>query len=342
MEPFLTEQQVTEYKKLHKQYKSSKKADPDRIKSILMLNKGYSYEKIAELLLIDQDTVRQWYQQHERGGLKELLTTHYQGGQPKLDMAEQKKLSQYLEDHLCLSSKQICHYVQQQFGKKYTVKGMTCLLHRLEFTYKKPKHLPSKADRQKQEAFIEEYRALKKNKNPQDSIYFMDGTHPMHNSQLAYGWIKKGKDKFIKANTGRERVNINGAYNVEQHKAIVREDESINAQSTVALLNQMLKEQPLGILYIVLDNARYYRSQHVQEFISKNPRIQFKYLPPYSPNLNLIERLWKFLKQKVTHNQYYEKFSEFKQKIDEFFDNMNHYRKELESLMTENFQLFPT
>lgn len=340
MESFLTEQQVAEYKKIHKQNKLSKQAD--RIKSILMLNKGYSYEKIAELLLIDQDTVREWYKLYQQGGFQELLTNHYKGSDPKLSMADQQQLSQYLEDHLCLSSKQICRYVKEQFGKQYTLKGMTCLLHRLDFVYKKPKHLPSKADRQKQEAFIEEYKALKENKNSQDRIYFMDGTHPMHNSQLAYGWIKKGKDKFIKANTGRERVNINGAYNVEEHKAIVREDESINAQSTVALLEQMLKEQPLGILYIILDNARYYHSNHVKEFLSRNPRIQFKYLPAYSPNLNLIERLWKFLKKKVAQNEYYEKFSEFKQKINDFFSNMEKYREELESLMTENFQLFPT
>jgi transposase len=340
MESFLTEQEVAEYKKLHKQYKLSKQAD--RIKAILMLNKGYSYEKIAELLLIDQDTVREWYKLHQKGGSKELLANHYNGSEPKLNMAEQEELSHYLEDHLCLSSKQISHYVQAQFGKQYTIKGMTCLLHRLDFVYKKPKHLPSKADREKQETFIKEYFALKESKKPEDRIYFMDGTHPMHNSQLAYGWIKKGKDKFIKANTGRERVNINGAYNVEEHKAVVREDESINAQSTVALLKQMLKEQPLGILYIILDNARYYHAEHVKEFLSKNPRIELKFLPPYSPNLNLIERLWKFLKEKVTYNQYYEKFGDFKEKIGGFFENIDSYRDELKSLMSEKFQLFPT
>lgn len=78
MEGFLTEQQITEYKKLHRQYKMAEQAD--RIKTILMLHKGYSYEKIADLLLIDQDTARQWYRQHEKGGMPELLADHYQGG----------------------------------------------------------------------------------------------------------------------------------------------------------------------------------------------------------------------------------------------------------------------
>ena len=170
----------------------------------------------------------------------------------------------------------------------------------------------------------------------------MDGTHPLHNSQLGYGWIGKGKEKFIKANTGRERVNINGAYNVEEHKAIVREDESINAQSTVALMDQIKEQQGEGNIYLIADNARYYRSKLVSEYLQHNERIKIIFLPPYSPNLNLIERLWKWMKKKVTYNMYYEKFSAFREKTMEVLTNIGQYRKELENLMTENFQLFPT
>lgn len=130
----------------------------------------------------------------------------------------------------------------------YTPKGMTSLLHILGFAYKKPKHVPGKANRQAQEAFIEKYNDLKKGKAPEDRIYFMDGVHPMHNSQPAYGWIKKGGNAILKTNTGRQRVNINGVYDIENQKVIVREDKSINAQSTIALLEQILKEQPLGMI----------------------------------------------------------------------------------------------
>ncbi len=83
----------------------------------------------------------------------------------------------------------------------------------------------------------------------------MNEVYPMHNSQPAYRWIKKGKEAILKTYTGRQRVNINGAYNIENHKVVIREDERINALLTSALLEQMLKEQPLGVLYIILDNA---------------------------------------------------------------------------------------
>jgi len=339
MTSFLSPQQVIEYRRLHKQCKSLREAD--RIKAILMLNKGYSYEQIAELLVMDEDSIRRWHKDYQAGGMQNLLANKYAGGEPKLDMRQQQALSEYLEQNICQTTKEVCGYVERKYGISYSIKGMNCLLHRMGFTYKKPKHLPGKADRQKQEAFIRQYEALRQSKKNEDRIYFMDGTHPLHNPQLGYGWIKKGTEQFIRSNTGRDRVNINGAYDIENHRVIIREDESINAQSTIALLKQMLKKQRLGILYVILDNARYYRSREVQGFLSKHPRIQFKFLPPYSPNLNLLERLWKFVKKKVAYNKYYEKFSVFRKTFIGFFQKLEEHQKELKSLMTENFQLFP-
>jgi transposase len=188
---------------------------------------------------------------------------------------------------------------------------------------------------------LEQYQELKKNKSAEDKIYFMDGTHPLHNSQLGYGWIGKGKEKFVKANTGRARVNINGAYNIEEHKPIVREDESINAQSTIALMKQIQEQQQQGKIYLIADNARYYHSKLVSQYLQQNERIEIIFLPPYSPNLNLIERLWKWMKKKVAYNRYYEEFSVFREKIMEVLGNSAQYRQALENLMTENFQLFP-
>ena len=204
--------------------------------------------------------------------------------------------------------------------------------------YKKPKHIPSKADPVEQEAFIKQYEQLKKTKNPEDKIFFVDAVHPLHNSQPAYGWIKKGEEKGLKSNTGRLMVNLNGAYNIEEDKVTIREDESINSQSTIALFEQLLKENPFGILYIIRDNARYYYSKLVKEFLQTHPRMQYIKMPPYSPNLNLIERLWGFFKEETTHNRYYEKFAEFKKTCLDFFANIADYKAELERRMTENFQ----
>lgn len=340
VEKFLTAWQVKALETKHRYCKEKRQAD--RIKTILYLNLGDSFEEVAKRLLLDDSTLRNYHAEYMEGGIEKLLTDDYTGGQSRLSDNQMKQLDQHLDEHTYSSSKEIGAYIEKRYGITYTTEGIKDILYRMNYSYKKPKHLPGKADRDAQEKFIEEYERLKENKKARDKIYFMDGTHPLHNSQLGYGWIKRGEEKFIKANTGRDRININGAYNIEEHKVIVREDESINGQSTVALLEQMLKEQPLGMLYIILDNARYYHSKPVMEFLAKSKRIQFMYLPPYSPNLNLIERLWKFMKEKITRLKYYEKFSEFKRKIMGFFKNIKIYTKELESRMTENFQLFPT
>lgn len=73
--------------------------------------------------------------------------------------------------------------------------------------------------------------------------------------------------------------------------------------------------------------------------VAKEMGIELIFLPPYSPNLNLIERLWKFFRKKVLYNRYYEKFNDFKIACEDFFKNIRKYKNELQSLLTENFQI---
>jgi len=339
MESFLTPYQVIKFKKLHRRCQSVK--ERDRIKGILMLNNGYSFEEVAEILIMDEDSIRRWYSLYQAGGIESLSYNNYKGSDAFLSLEYQSQLSSYMDEHIFLTAKEACDYVLKTFKVEYTTKGMTKVLVRMGFTYKKPKAIPGKADRKEQEKFIRRYNRLKRNKKKEDKIYFMDGTHPLHNPILQYGWIKKGEEKYIETNTGRARLNINGAYNVEEKTVVAREDDTINAQSTIKLAIQLLAMQPKGKLYIILDNARYYRSRIVKAFLKINKRIKFVFLPPYSPNLNLIERLWKFVKKKVSYNKYYAEFSAFRKKFLGCLNNLEKYKVQMETLMTENFQLFP-
>ena len=340
MEKFLTVKQVSEYKQIHKKCQSVK--ERDRIKAILMLNNGYSFEEIGNVLIVDEDSIRRWQNIYKEGGIEALSFENYKGSDCFLSDEQQTELASHMEENIFLTAKEVCEYVRKCYKVEYTTKGMTDLLHRMGFTYKKAKAIPGKADRAEQEKFIKKYEKLKEEKAKEDKIYFMDASHPMHNSIMQYGWIKKGDEKWIPSNTGRSRININGVYDVEEKQVIAREDENINAQSTVKLLAQLLATQSKGKLYIILDNARYYHSQIVKEFLRDNRRIKFIFLPPYSPNLNLIERIWKFVKKKVAYNKYYEDFAVFRKKIMLCLKNLDRYEDELETLMTENFQLFPT
>ena len=337
MTGFLTSGQISDYERRHRAEK--KKQPSDKIKSILLLNRGFSHTEVASILLIDMTTVWRWHQIYTEKGLDGLLQDHYTGGTCKLSGAQIEQFNEHLENNVYLTAKEICAFVKKTFKVKYTSKGMTSLLHQMGYTYKKPKQIPGKANIDKQMEFIEQYHQLKTEKAPDDRIYFTDAVHPLHNSQPAYGWIKKGQEMVIQANTGRQRINLNGAYCLEDQSVVIHESDTVNAQSTIELLKEIMRKQPLGFIYIILDNAKYYRSHVVSDFLGLHPRIQFVFLPAYSPNLNIIERLWKFFKKNVTYNAYYEEFAVFRKYCLDFFKNIKKFRPELQTLMTDNFQL---
>lgn len=135
-------------------------------------------------------------------------------------------------------------HIRKTYHAEFTIIGVTKLLHRLGFTYKKPKVIPGKADRIKQEQFLKKYKEIKGDLKENDRIYFLDSTHPQHNTQLSYGWILKGKqnDKFVKTNSGREKLSLNGALNFHDKAAIVLEEETINKEATIGLLLNNQKE----------------------------------------------------------------------------------------------------
>lgn len=311
----------------------------DRIKAIILLDKGWSFQDIAEALLINHKTIRRNYKIYVTKGIDELLTTNYSGKNAFLTKNQQNELEKHLEENVYLSSTEVVEYVKNKYKKTYSNKGMTKLLHKLGFKYKKPKLVPGKADKEKQEAFIEKYKELKKNLSKEDKILFMDGAHPQHNSKPAYGWFKKGKKAQIKSNTGRKRININGVLDAKNAETIIDLSESINAETTIDLFKKVESYYPkANNITIICDNARYYRSKLVSKYL-KNSKIKLEFLPPYAPNLNLIERLWRFMHKKVTYNKHYESFDIFKNKILEFFENIEKEKETLKSLLVDNFEI---
>ena len=334
----LTVQQIQELKAVHRALKDKRSAD--RIKSVYLLGTGWTQEKVCEVLLFDEGTLRHYVKRYREGGIKGLVSNHYLGGLGKLTSDEEALLDQHLQDNLYIDAKSIAAYIWKTFGTKYSVRGVTELLKRLGYVYKKPKIIPGKANPEAQEEFLKQYDALKNDLEPGDKILFMDGVHPQHNTVAAYGWIKKGYEKEIKSNSGRQRLNINGALDVTTYKVTMTMEETLNAFTILSLFKKLRKVYcKAGKLYIICDNAGYYKAAQVQIEVKKL-NIELVFLPPYSPNLNLIERLWKFFRKKVMYNQYYEKFSDFKNATEDFFNGgMKKYKSELRTLLTENFQI---
>lgn len=322
----LTEEERRALREQHRRSPRAKAAD--RIKAILLLSQGYTRREVAAILLRDEETISQWRERYvNRKSLEEWLLDDYQGYGGKLNIEQEQAVEKFVEENLVQDAREVADFMQEQFGIEYQVSGIHALLHRLGFSYKQTTHFPSKMNPEEQQGWQTIFEnALK---DIDGVVLYMDGVHPQHNSGSGKAWIKTGQEKFIPSNTGRKRLNINGAYNVETQEIITHFCDTINAQTTIELFTKIEAQYPLcESIYLVCDNAPYYRNEMIETHL-KDSRIKLVFLPTYSPNLNLIERLWKFMKKKVIRNSYYPKFKDFQKAVLDFFDNLPQYADEL-------------
>jgi hypothetical protein len=182
----------------------------------------------------------------------------YQGKSPSLTVTQQEYLAQHLDENTYLNSNTIRCHIAKTYDVKYTPSGVKDLLHRLGFVYKKPKHVPGKLDPAKQSAFLDEYAKLRKNTGENEPVYFADATHPQFNSILAYGWIRRGVEKALKSNSGRKRVNIHGAVDVDTMETVTDFAKTINGASTIRLFKKLEAKHPdAKVIHVIVDNATY-------------------------------------------------------------------------------------
>ena len=312
----------------------------DRVKAILMLDSGLSYDEIAEYLLLDDSTVRRFYQTFVLYGVDELMSDDYKGGVARLTSTEEKALKLHLTEVVYPTTKAICAYVEEEFDAEFTIGGMRHLLRRLGFRYIKPKTVPGKADAEKQAAFIDEYGKIKENLGENDKIYFADACHPVHQAVADYGWMPRGKPRQLKTNSERGRVNLNGAVELTELDVVMRQEKTVDSAAVIRLLKQLENRHPsASAIYFICDNARYYTSKEVKDFTAGS-RVKMLYLPAYSPNLNPTERLWKYFRRRVMANIYRPTCAEFQRDCAEFFRTIRHRKDELRSLLTDNFERF--
>ncbi len=181
-----------------------------------MLGTGWTISQIVEVLLLDNETIRNYLKRYKNGGLVALFNDNRSGYGGKLSKLEIEQLDNHLNENTYVRTQDIVSHVPKHFNIKYSITGTRDFIHRIDYAYKKPKLVPGKADAKAQEEFVAFYKELERTKGANDAIYYMDGVHPQHNSVAAYGWIKKGEVKELKSNTGRQRLNINGAINIEE------------------------------------------------------------------------------------------------------------------------------
>jgi transposase len=319
----------------------------NRLSAVLWVADGRTGRQVAELLGVTPRQVRKWLQRFRTHGLDALCTLGFQGDPGKLRPAQVERLKVEIATGRFLTAQQICEWVLETFRVSYSARGMRDLLHRSGASYHKATGFFWKADPGKQEEFLRTHERQKQQAQaggPRTRRYFVDACHPVWGVELLYCcWLLVGQRFLVGVGGGRKRLNILGAYcpDDQEYLDIRLTRDNVNSQQFVNLLRLLRDRHPEAEKFILyLDNARYYHTGVVKEWLARHPEFQLEPLPAYSPNLNLIERLWKFLRKKA-FTRWHKTFEDMGQAVSAVLDHLDAYGEELTTLMTEKFQRHP-
>jgi transposase len=308
---------------------------------------GFTHECIASVAGVSRSTVQRCLSAYVQGGLERIREVPTKTPRGELD-AHRVSLEETLKAQPVRSVKQARHLIEQCTGIRRGLTQVRLFLHRLGLAPRKvaaipippnstlPEHVKTQA----------EFRATKLEPRLAEArqgfreLYFVDAAHFVFAPFLGILWC--WKRLYIRAASGRKRYNVLGALNVVSHELIQVSNHSyINAESVCQLLRAVAAAATPGIpITLVLDNARYQKCALVAN-LAKQLGIELLYLPSYSPNLNLIERVWKFVKAECLRSIEYANYEDFTTAIQQCLDDLPTEHKEaMGSLLTHNFQTF--
>ena len=299
-----------------------------------------SNEKIGKLIGLDRDSVMDWVNRYELSGFDALCQFNYGKNKSTLENYADSILKSFT-DHPPMNTNEAKSRIEIMTGISRCPTQVRAFMKRHGLRYIKTGHIPSKADTEEQRQWVETKLkpAIEEAKNEKCHLLFMDAAHFILQPFICSLWCVKRL--FIKASAGRNRINVLGAVNAITKEIITLSNTTfINAETIVVFLKQLREFYVDLPIKIVLDNARYQHCKLVED-AAKNLNITLLFLPSYSPNLNIIERLWKFTKKKILYAKYYETPAKFHFAITDFFQSINqNYHSNLTDLLTLKFQFF--
>ena len=279
-----------------------------RANALVLLDAGWNCQEVAGALLLDDDTIRTWHNLFVSDGIEGLARFETGGSACQMNDAQLEEIKTWVTATLPRSTRQIGAFIEKRFAILYESRsGLIALLHRLGLEYHKPDLIPSKLNEEKQKNFIAEYDNLLNSLADNEAVLFADAVHPTHAVRAAGCWAPKQETLAIGQTSGRQRINIHGAINLETGQTRMIEVLTVDAVSTIRLLESIEALYPLLVLiHVFLDNARYHHAKLVQEWLARpGCRIKLHFAPSYCPHLNPIERLWGLMHRNITHNTCY-------------------------------------
>jgi transposase len=318
-----------------------------KMEALWLKSLGVPHDRIARYAGVSRRTAQRYLNEYRDGGLERLRRAPWH--HPESALAEhESSLEEFFREHPVRSAKQAQALIERHIGIR---RGLTqvrqFLKDRLGLRWRKtgaipvpPKETVAEHAR-KQAAFLREELEprLEQARRGRRQVHFVDAAHFVFAPFLGFLWC--AARLFVRAASGRKRYNVLGALDAVTHRLIrVTNHDYINAESVCALLSAVAQAGVGLPITLVLDNARYQKCAVVQA-LAASLGIELLYLPGYSPNLNLIERLWRFLRKESLDSTYYEDYERFTAAIDRCLDDLPTVHKgQMETLLTHKFQTF--
>jgi transposase len=317
-----------------------------RLTVVLAVAAGKTREEVADLMGVSLTQLSEWLRVFRHQGLDALCETHYKGDPGKLTPDQVAQLKATVSTGCFRNSDQIRHWIAATFGSNYSSSGVKDLLKRIGVTYHKVSGFLWKGDPDKQRAFVARIARHKRERQRPDAPptrrYYVDACHPIWGLDLVFCcWLLLGQRFLVGMGSGRKRLNILGGYCPDDHEYVdIRlTRDNINGEQFVnflRLLRALHPETKKFILYV--DGARYYTSPVVKEWLQRHPGFHLSQIPAYSPNVNLIERMWKFMRAKALC-KWHQTFEDMQAAVSEVLGQLDNYRAELQTLMTEKYHI---
>jgi transposase len=306
---------------------------------VLLKSQNVAHHKIALVANVCENTVRQCLQGFQCGGIAQLETLNFRRPLGRLQPFE-AVVRDYFDKTPPATIAQACADLERITGVCIKNTQMRAYIKSIGVSHRKVSSIPAKADPPAQEEFHDTQLQplLAQAKEGIRAVYFVDAAHFVLGAYLGYLW--SFVRVLVRTPSGRQRFNVLGALNaITKELVMITNDTYITSVQVCELMRKLAQTATLPIT-LVLDNARYQRCSMVQE-LATELNVVLLFLPPYSPNLNLIERLWKLVKKECLYSIYYENFALFRGGIESFLSTMGHTHKaRLDSLLTLNFQSF--
>ncbi|HEX4945993.1 MAG TPA: IS630 family transposase [Blastocatellia bacterium] len=311
-----------------------------KMEAVYLISQGLSRQFVCRLTHVSRNTLNTYLRQYQEGGVVRLQELRFH--QPQSAFAvHQETLAAYFTAHPPTSVNHARATLTQLTDITRSPTQVRAFLHRCGLRCRKVGGLPAKADPAVQAHFLatQLQPRLDEAVAGQRHVFFMDAAHFVLGAFL--GWLWSAVRLFVPTPSGRQRFNVLGALHAVTREILtVTNTTYITATEVCQLLTQLAAQFPDRAITVVLDNARYQRCHLVCQHAA-HLGIELLFLPPYSPNLNLIERLWKFVKKECLYSHYYEKFDPFKTAISDCLATAPVQRaNELKSLFTLKFQTF--